>query len=278
MRGWPAREAQVTGEIRSVPWEGGPALVDVLLGEDPQGIADALLGALREGAALEAVAAAVTYAAALRLARFPTSNEFTDWDTALHTFSFANAVQQALRRVRSPELVRGVFGAAMSVYLDRFLNVPPAPLPTPAEPETSEAPEGLLAALRAALDRQQQVNEAGTLVARYLHDGGDPARLLATLGGLLPRENRIFHAIQTVEAAARQFQALGPTAQGMNTLVAAARFLAAHSPTTRSQQQTLQIAHRLHRGERLYAEPDPPSLSSTSGRASIALPRESSHR
>lgn len=251
-----ALRAQATAGDGAVPWEGGPALVDVLLGEDPQAIADALLAALREGAAPEAVAATVTYAAALRLARFPTTNEFTDWNTALHTFSFANAVQQALGRVRSPELVRGVFDAAMSVYLDRFLNVPPAPLPAPAEGETPEAPEALLAALRAALDRQQQVNEAGALVARYLSGGGDPARLLATLGSLLLRENRIFHAIQAVEAAVRQFQALGPTAQGVHTLVAAARFLAAHSPTTRSQQQTFQIAYRLHRGERLYAEPD----------------------
>jgi len=251
-----ARRAQAAAGDGSVPWEGGPALVDVLLGEDPQAIADALLAALREGAAPEAVAATVTYAAALRLARFPTTNEFTDWNTALHTFSFANAVQQALRRVRSPELVRGVFDAAMSVYLDRFLNVPPAPLPVPADSGTPEAPEALLAALRAALDRQQQVQEAGTLVARYLYGGGDPARLLATLGNLLLRENRIFHAIQAVEAAVRQFQALGPTAQGVNTLVAAARFLAAHSPTIRSQQQTFQIAYRLHRGERLYAEPD----------------------
>jgi class 3 adenylate cyclase/nitrite reductase/ring-hydroxylating ferredoxin subunit len=248
--------AQATAGDGAVPWEGGPALVDVLLGEDPQAIADALLAALREGAGPEAVAATVTYAAALRLARFPTTNEFTDWTTALHTFSFANAVQQALRRVRSPELVRGVFDAAMSVYLDRFLNVPPAPLPAPADSGTPEAPEALLAALRAALDRQQQVQEAGTLVARYLYGGGDPARLLATLGNLLLRENRIFHAIQAVDAAVRQFQALGPTAQGVHTLVAAARFLAAHSPTTRSEQQTFQIAYRLHRGERLYAEPD----------------------
>ena len=64
------------------------------------------------------------FAAAIRIARFPTSNEFGDWDTALHTFTFANAVEQGLRRSPSPELLRGVFDAAMSVHLDRFLNVP----------------------------------------------------------------------------------------------------------------------------------------------------------
>ena len=36
--------------------------------------------------------------------RFPTSNEFGDWDTALHTFTFANAVEQGLRRSPSREL------------------------------------------------------------------------------------------------------------------------------------------------------------------------------
>src|SRR3712207_8696219 len=50
---------------------------------------------------------------------FRSTNEFGDWDTALHTFTFANAVHQGLRRAPSPELLRGVFDAAMSVHLDR---------------------------------------------------------------------------------------------------------------------------------------------------------------
>ena len=50
------------------------------------------------------VAAEVTYAAAMRIARFPVSNEFADWDTALHTFTFANAVEQGLHRTGSAEL------------------------------------------------------------------------------------------------------------------------------------------------------------------------------
>ena len=70
----------------------------------------------------------VVWAAALRIVQFPTSNEFRDWDTALHSFTFANAVEQGLRRSESPELVRGIFDAAMSVYLNRFLNVPAVPL------------------------------------------------------------------------------------------------------------------------------------------------------
>ena len=66
-------------------WTPPPGLTDVLLGEEPQAISDALLAALAGGAEPAAVAGEVSYAAALRIARFPVSNEFSDWDTALHS-------------------------------------------------------------------------------------------------------------------------------------------------------------------------------------------------
>jgi nitrite reductase/ring-hydroxylating ferredoxin subunit len=234
-------------------WAGRDELVRVLLGEDAQAIADGLLAALREGATADELAGAVSYAAALRIARFPTSNEFGDWDTALHTFTFANAVQQGLRRAPSAELLRGVFDAAMSVYLDRFLNVPATRLP---EPDGSDDPSALLEELPGLLDRQQQVNQAGALVVSYLAAGGEPEALLAALGAALLREDRDFHTIQIVEAAFRQYASLGGTPEGGHVLVAAARYLAAHAPTVRAEQQTFQIARRLHRGERLYEDAD----------------------
>jgi len=242
-------EALREGRDRHGKWAGQEELVSVVLGEDPQGIADALLDALREGSTEADLAMTVSYAAALRIARFPTTNEFGDWDTALHTFTFANAVHQGLRRIPSVELTRGVFDAAMSVHLDRFLNVPPAPLP---EPRGSGDPAAILKEMPALLDRQQQVGEAASHVARYLQTGGDPARLLATLGGLLLREDRDFHTIQTIEGAFRLFSHLRRTPAAGNVLVAAVRYLAAHAPTVRAQGQTFQIAHRLHRGERLF--------------------------
>lgn len=227
-------------------------LTPTLLGEDALAIADALVEALREGASEEELAAAVAYAAALRLARFGTANEFGDWDRALHTFSFSNALHQAIRRVATPEMLRGVFDAAMSVYLDRFLNVPPARLPEPGG--QVENPERSLAELTALFDRQQQVNEVGDRVARYLYGGGRPDRLLAALGLALLREDRDFHTIQTVEAAFRQYALLEGSPAAVHVLVGAARYLAAHSPTVRAQGQTYQIAWRLHRGERLFDE------------------------
>ena len=231
-------EPQASGQ-----WGGRTELVEVLLGGEPAEILEALLAALDEGASAVELASAVTFAAATRIARFPTSNEFGDWDTALHTFTFANAVEQGLRRSVSRELLRGVLDAAMSVHLDRFLNVPAVRLPEPKE----GADIGELPAL---LDEQQRVNEAGQLVASYLGTGGDAERVIATLGACLLREDRNFHTIQCVEAAVRQHELTG---YGL-FLIAAARYLAAHAPTARSQRQTYEIARRLHRGEKVYEE------------------------
>jgi len=245
--------ALAAGEGQLGRWDGRASLVETILGAEPAEILKALLDALRAGATEAELGSAVTFAAATRIARFPTSNEFGDWDTALHSFTFANAVEQGLRRSPSVELLRGVLDAAMSVHLDRFLNVPATRLPSG---RPGGAPEELLEELPALLDRQQQVDEAGQLVASYLGADGDPAGLVATLGAALVRENRNFHTIQCVEAAVRQHELLVGTDGAELPLLAAARYLAAHATTTRSQRQTFDIALRLHRGERLYEEVD----------------------
>ena len=236
---------------------GSATLVSTILADDPKATIDALLSALRNGCSMVELAGVVAYTAALRLARFHTSNEFGDWDTALHTFTFANAIHQGLRRAPSVELLRGVFDAAMSIYLDRFLNLPAAKLPEANGQVT--APEIALNELSALLDKQQQVNQAGQQVAHYLYGGGERDPLLARLGGLLLREDRDFHTIQAVEAAFRQQASRGDTpahvsVAHIHVLVAAARYLAAHAPTVRAQGQTYQIAHRLHQGDRLFEE------------------------
>lgn len=230
----------------SESWRDQHELLAVLLGDDPQAITEALLGALRGRAGAYELAGVVSQAAAVRIAQFHTSNEFSDWDTALHSFSFANAVQQGLRRAPSRELLRGVFDAAITVYLNRFLNVPPAKLPEPRPID----PEAVLEELPELLDRQQQVPEVAEAINSYLHAGGEAATIVAALGSSLAREDRDFHTIQTVEAAVRQYE----TRPDPVFLVAAGRYLAAHSPTVRAQAQTFQIAQRLHRGERLHED------------------------
>jgi nitrite reductase/ring-hydroxylating ferredoxin subunit len=243
--------ALAAGSTRRGAWDDRAGLVETALAGEAPAILEALLESLRAGATEVELASVVAFAAATRIARFPTSNEFGDWDTALHTFTFANAVEQGLRRSPSPQLLRGVLDAAISVHLDRFLNVPATRLPTP-DPEAE--PETLLEELPRLLDRQQQVDEAGQLAASFLGAGGDPARLVAALGAALARENRNFHTIQCVEAAARQHEQLAGTDEASLPLIAAARYLAAHATTTRSERQTFEIARRLNRGENLYEE------------------------
>jgi class 3 adenylate cyclase len=233
-------------------WEEPEDLVGVLLAEDPALSIEALLEQLRRGATIPELAVVVTHAAALRIAQFATTNEFSDWDTALHTFTFANAVHHASRRQASLELLRGVFDAAMAVYLDRFLNIPPVRVPR-FEQDGSD-PAETLAALPGLLDQQQQVNESAELIARYLDNGGELGPLVSLVGKLLVREDRDFHTIQAVEAAISGLPFATTPERTKNLMVAAIRYLAAHAPTVRAAEQTFQIAHRLAQGERLYED------------------------
>lgn len=237
-------------------WDGVRSLSEALLGEDPVAIITSLREAIGAGASAEQLAKALTYAAAMRIARFGTANEFADWTTALHTFSYCNALHRAVKRCPSPELVRGIFHGAMSVYLDRFLNVPPARLPgeggtADAEPHDAAA---LLNRFFELLDRRAQVDAVARLVAQYVRLG-HPVRLLCdALTRAAVREDADFHALQMVEAGIRQYQEWQGQPEGEHVLVAVARFLAAHAPTQRAQLQTAEIALRLHRGESLYEE------------------------
>lgn len=65
--------------------------------------------------------------------------------------------------------------------------------------------------------------------------------------------------LQMTEAAFRQYSVMSceqdiVNSQRTNILIATARYLAAHSPTTRSQGRIYQIATQLHHGEELFEE------------------------
>ena len=155
MKNWNPQVHEGAGKTASVDFD---AVTPTLLSDAPQAIVDILLDLLRAGVSQAGLAGVVAYAAARRIAHFHTSNEFNDWDTALHTFTFANAVHQGLQRIESIDLLRGVFDGAMSIYLDRFLNVPSVKIP---QPEPTDNPDSLLDELEAMLSLQQQVNQAG---------------------------------------------------------------------------------------------------------------------
>ena len=74
-------------------------LIDVLLGDDPPFIVNTLLDALRQGMSGEEAGREGCICSCSQNSQFNTRNEFTDWDAALHTFTFANAVHQCLRRI-----------------------------------------------------------------------------------------------------------------------------------------------------------------------------------
>jgi hypothetical protein len=245
------------GEDRS--WEGVSALGRALLQDDPHAGLSALREAIGAGARPEQLAQSLAYAAALRIAHFGTMNEFGDWVTALHTFTYCNALHQAMRRCPSVELVRGVFHGAMAVYLDRFLNVPPARLPGADLPMTGEAASTLRAHFLELLDQRPQVEAAARIVAQYLRNGYPVPLLLDTLTQAAVREDANFHTFQMVEAGIRQYQGWQRQPEGEAILIAVARYLSAHAPTQRAQLQTADIARRLHRGDAFHEEAEEPA-------------------
>jgi nitrite reductase/ring-hydroxylating ferredoxin subunit len=244
-------------EGKNQPWQDVAApLGRSLLGEDPLAILEALQQAIRRGARPEQLSQALAYAAALRIARFGTVNEFGDWITALHTFTYCNALHQAVKRCPSPELMRGVLHGAVAVYMDRFLNVPPVRLPGEGGTLDGEPrdPTALRQSFLDLLDQRDQVDEAARVVARYLRLGHPVGPLLDTLTRAVVREDAGFHTFQMVEAGVRQYEEWQGKPEGEHILIAVARFLAAHAPTQRAQLQTADIALRLHRGDNLYEE------------------------
>jgi hypothetical protein len=232
--------------------EGVAKLAWSILADDPHEVIGAIDEAISSGATAEELARAVAFAAALRITRFHTQNDHGDWDQVHHSFTAANAVHQAITRAPTTELLRGVYHGALSVYLDRFLNVPAARLPG----QSARGP-AMLSELQDCWDHEGRVDEAGSVIYRFLAAGGDPAEAIAALGHALLVEDAEFHWFQTYEAAVRQFHAWpAGSDEGALILVGTARFLAAHTPTRRELSQVVRIATRLGRGEALFEESD----------------------
>jgi hypothetical protein len=231
----------------TVVWHGHRELAELCLGDDPEATLDEITALFRRGVPAVELAGAVSLAAVLRAVHFPTSNEISDWETVLHAFTYANAVEQALRRAPSPLVARGVLDAAMAVYLERFLNVPRRAAPRPGT--SGVEPNDLLY----ALDSQGQVDECAQVVVQAAA-GGREDQLVSTLGHALLREDATFHQFQMLEAGVRLWRRHRGTDLGALVLVGVARYLAAHYPTMRAAHQTFGIAQRLHRGEALHED------------------------
>jgi nitrite reductase/ring-hydroxylating ferredoxin subunit len=233
------------------------ALVEQLLSDRPIETIQMMMQALECGVTPVRLAQLVSLAAAERIARFHTQNDFNDWITVLHTFTHAHAVHQSLRRSTTVELTRALFHGAMSVYLDRFLNMPAARKPQPSEAiKTPQDPSELLE----IMNKQQQVTEAARWVMTYLGGGGEKVPLFNILGHSLLREDAEFHSFQMYEAGvvehdywAGEESSLSERAQE-TMILAMTRYLAGHAPTAREMPHTVRIAMRLHEGEKLFEE------------------------
>ncbi len=241
-------------------WREHAVLGRAVLGDDPEVVLQALLDALQEGASPADVARSVALAAALRIAHFGTSNDHSDWDSAHHTFSYANAAFGLIMRATGDGAdveiealcVRAAFHGALAVYLDRYLNVPPARLPL--GDLRAHTPAKLRRRFLDACDRQHQVAEAARIVASHLAAGHQPADFIAVLGHALLREDAGFHMVQNLQAGVRQYLAWQGDPEAAPILIAAARYLAAHSPTPRTRHQTAQVARRLMRGGAVHED------------------------
>ena len=227
------------------------------LGSDPKVILEVITETLQKGVPAVTISKQLALAAGSRLARFPESNDIDDWFNPVHTFSFCNALHQVLKRGEvGPEVERGLFHGAMSVYVDRFLNIPSAHLPDDAALKLlPTAADALLAAMLETLDQRKDWSVVPSLVVRYLKCGHPEPALVDTLVFATIREDLDFHKLQVLEAAITQTQEW-PEGSAERELLytAAARHLAAYCPTRRSSGQSVAVALRLHRGEAIYVE------------------------
>jgi nitrite reductase/ring-hydroxylating ferredoxin subunit len=231
-------------------------LRDLLQGENPQAIVDEIINLCRQKADPKGIAREIAYVAALRLAQFPESNDIADWFAPVHTFNFANAVCQSIVRHNSLQSGRGLFHAALSVFQDRYLNIPNVSLPNPDEElvgsyrNNSNWHRDLLDTLN---EKRSWRIFPEQVVAVY-RAGRGLAELIDMLSAATLREDFDFHKLQCVDAGAAQAKLWKGQEEAEHILAGVARHLTSHAPTPRGQSKMINIAKRLQRGEKLYED------------------------
>ena len=99
------------------------AFAQVLLRDEFEPIVKEVEQKLRGGVDPRAICRAMTYAGAIRVARFHLKNE-GDWHDVANIYSYAHALYRAFELAPSAHLLRGIFhGAVFLTYL-RWLNMP----------------------------------------------------------------------------------------------------------------------------------------------------------
>ncbi|MCE4599622.1 MAG: Rieske (2Fe-2S) protein [Desulfurococcales archaeon] len=226
-------------------------VANLVLRDNPRSIATSITQLLDNGTSPRHISLGVALAAAIRVARFSRYNDLEDWIRVLHSFSYANAIHQVVKRVSTPRVFKGVYHAALRVYLDRYLNEPPYRIPRGSPGESRER---LLKSLLDTLDRRYMIDEVSSIVADYLANGYEEEHLVKTLSHAVLREDADFHTVQMLEAGVNLLQELENPEDRKTILIAMARYIASQSPTQRRLKQISQIALKLYRGERIYEE------------------------
>lgn len=226
-----------------------------LLGDEFVPIVAEIEAKLRAGVDPKAICRAMTYAGAIRTARFHLKNE-GDWHDVVNIYSYAHALYRAFHLVSTKELLRGIFhGAVFMTYL-RWLNMPAARVPRPGQrlDETFESGEAMLDRLQEFADFQK-VFEAEVLVNQYLEDGHDIERLRHTLAHITLREDAELHMFQVLEAAFRHYELTDDPEEKRMHMLAATRYITAQKVMKNILWST-ENAERLARGELLSERED----------------------
>ena len=231
------------------------AFAQVMLEDEFEPILIQLEEKLRAGVDPRDLCRAMTYAGAIRVARFHLKNE-GDWHDVANIYSYAHGLYRAFHLAPGKELLRGLFhGAVFMTYL-RWLNMPAARLPRPGQrlDETYDGPEAMLERLQEFADFQK-VFEAEVLVNQYLEEGHDLTPLRHTLAHILLREDAELHMFQVLEVAFRHFDLTDDEEEKRMHMLAATRYITAQK-LMKGILWSTENAERLQRGELLSERED----------------------
>ena len=231
------------------------AFARVMLGDDFEPILAGIEARLRAGVDPRDLCRAMTYAGAIRVARFHLKNE-GDWHDVANIYSYAHGLYRAFHLAPGKELLRGIFhGAVFLTYL-RWLNMPAARLPRPGQrlDESFSCPEAMLERLQEFADFQK-VFEAEVLVNQYMEEGHDLTRLRHTLAHILLREDAELHMFQVLEVAFRHFDLSGDEEEKRMHMLAATRYITAQK-LMKGILWSTENAERLQRGDLLSERED----------------------
>ncbi|MDE0301357.1 MAG: Rieske (2Fe-2S) protein [Candidatus Poribacteria bacterium] len=226
-----------------------------LLGSEFAPIVEEIERKLRAGVNPVDICRAMTYASAIRTARFHLKNE-GDWHDVANIYSYAHALYCAFHYAPSKELLRGIFHGAVFLAYVRWLNMPAARVPALGQrlDEQFASVDKMLDRLQEFADFQK-VFEAEILVSQYLEEGHDVGRLRRTLAHILLREDAELHMFQVLEVAFRHYDLSDDPMERRMHLLAATRYITAQK-LMKGILWSTENAERLARGELLSERED----------------------